>query len=241
MNEEAQNPLRTKTGPFVLALDQSIQLIEGGLQILQSSDPVHFHRFSVLRLLSDGLERLLKLTLNAYRFNESGSFLTAKDPNTRSHQIADLNFQVLKEGFCFELIPALQDDLDFVQSSGLLDSMLQLLSSFAHNERYHHLDLLRSMETANSTPPEQRWDEILYLAEPGFDIPSEDAVKTIVGTVERYLRCISRSFFWNPTMREDVKSLMTYLRKPFLMISDENLGERRYPIHSLWNSPTPLG
>ena len=224
---------------FIMALDKAIQLIEGALQLYQASNGVAFHRYTVMRLLSDGLERVLKLTIQAHSFNASGAF---KSVRKYSHHLDRLLHATLQECFSTSAMEhhGVQADVVFVQTDPVLQVLLPLLCDFGAQGRYYYLDGLTQEPVEDDGSPELRWDNVLDAAAPSreaavqltIDGQAHTLIPVIVGSIERLLRCLARSIYFDPTVNKETKSMSSYLMSSFLKIRDADFGTRTYPVFS---------
>ena len=130
---------------LIFESETAVSLLDGGLRALAersgSNDELHLP----MQLLSQGLERLLKLTWALGRRRETGVLPTRAEVKKVSHDLLRLDVEVLDlASRCGEFVrrPLIVSELTFAREDPILRAMLSALSDFAKVARYHDLDLL---------------------------------------------------------------------------------------------------
>lgn len=126
-------------------------LVEGLIAWSRLSGANDF-RHLPLQLVSQGLERLLKLTLILAEL-EQDRLPTHREVREYGHRLPALTKRlesIMSDTGHAASRPATAEDLKFIQEDADLARLLQILSSFGEQGRYYNLDILLAAQMANS-------------------------------------------------------------------------------------------
>jgi|SRR5690554_5379616 len=227
---------------LVLELQETISTIESGFELLQRDDSWCFREVPCARLLSDGLERYLKVTLHLINYAKTGQFLADKALRNFGHRIDALWEQVRDKGFDERALSnefMVARELNFVANDPILLRIIEVIALYAdasgEYSRYARLNAVASQFSAQFPDAvDQGWDDIIkrvmqiqsvkeYTDQSWRDI----IAPTIIGRIERFLRLVARAIYFSDRSRE-VRSIGSPMMH-FLTIKDDDLGGRVYP------------
>lgn len=221
--------------------ETAVQLIEGGLRELGSvdgaNDRVHLH----MLLLASGFERLLKLTIALHELAASGEMPTSQRIKKRfGHDVRKLTdefVRIASRDPKFMDRPACAEDVAFLSSNTELQAVIDALTVFAGQGRYHDLELFLEAQWANSRDPKHLWDDIEMrilrrhpeqqqkLGTLDFNDFYEVLAGELTYLVDRYAQAITR--FWTLGSLGRPAEMMLGMIKPFLFLRPEELGRIR--------------
>lgn len=146
MKKEKEIPINQ-----LIALDDevnaSIKLIQIGLAELQNIDGGNDFYYLPFILLSNGFEKLLKVIICFYYWEQNGRFPTINDfkKNKRDngHNLLFLKNKVISECFVINT-QALRNDYDVLSTNETLNKLIDFLGEFGQYSRYYNLDVIIS-------------------------------------------------------------------------------------------------
>jgi hypothetical protein len=224
-------------------LESATKLIDLGVGELHKIDGANDYYHLPLQLLSQGLERFLKLTYVMAQIGSKGSPPTLRRMSRHyGHELLPLTedlVNLVEQSAEYATRPAVQDDIDFIRSDRDLRRVLEMLSAFGKEGRYHRLDELLGAASADSdSDPYRRWAAFeLEVVQRHEDWPERggsvedsadlhrDIATYIAGRVDRFARAIAR--MWTLGALPGEARRYSGLLKPFLFLRDEALGARR--------------
>jgi len=232
-----------------LALDQevrdSINLLQSGLGELQNISFENDFYFLPFLILSNGIERLLKIIICLNSWSLYGKFPITNDIKT--HDLVSLNEKVLSD--CFSTSsPALQDDYSFITSNNTFKKFLHYLSEFGRYSRFYNLDVVTQNPDRKSMDIQRLWEKLetnllmedddlreTYLENMQNMNPEKFEKlketfsinnKKITILIERYIRALVRQFTLGK-FRDTGQQFSGVLRN-FLFLEDSELGNHDY-------------
>ncbi|SNR96989.1 hypothetical protein SAMN06295967_101283 [Belliella buryatensis] len=247
---------KDKEIPFdkLVALDDevraSINLIHSGLAELQNINGGNDFYYLPFNLLSNGFEKLLKLIICFYHWEQYGQFPTMDDfkksKKDNGHNLLYLKDKVTADYFVAST-PALKDDLDTLTNNPTLNQLVDFLGEFGQYSRYYNLDVIISNPKQKSKDIKQLWERLetdLLLADKElFDkfkdnhkdidktkldeirkINDQVRTKTIV-LLEIFARALTRQFTFGKLGQAQ---RFTGTIRTFLFLNDSDLGQRDY-------------
>ncbi|MBW8060378.1 MAG: hypothetical protein FVQ78_08645 [Solirubrobacterales bacterium] len=224
-------------------LDTAAKLTQHGMDALHELDAANDFHHLPMQLLSQGFERLLKVTYAMALRERSGAMPTvASLKRDYGHDLTKINdalIEVVTSNEEYAARPAVRDDLDFLSADRDLRRVLKLLSSFGTWSRYYNLGvLLDPSSAAAKNDPALAWQAIeresLQRMPEGLERlgqPSEltdlfqEIYEEISKTLDRFTRAISRMWTLGPLGPEGQRHMG--LIKEFLFLRDEELGRPR--------------
>jgi len=223
-------------------LRTSYRLISLGLGELQCIGMAEDFYHLPFQLLSSGLERLMKCYIClVYEANE-GKFPIYEDLKRQfGHDLSKLKTEITEKYFKINDIPALKEDVDFLNKTPLLDKVLHVLSEFGKFARYYNLDVITGNAKAIFSP-DSEWENIetdILKTIPEFQYASliekgdeyyQKINMEIVKIIERFVRAISRQFTLG--QHGDKLQQLSIIGSSFRNLSDSELGQKDYRVSS---------
>jgi hypothetical protein len=213
-------------------LDNSIKQIITALKDLQTTVKESSYYFITLQLFANGFERILKVSLCYGHLHKHGSFPTLKEVKAYGHGIDSLLNAFIYQYFV-TTVPALQADLDFLNSNSEIQSIVSLLSEFGNYARYHNLNVVTG--DMRAIDPQDLWHKLetdfvmgnpeykkLLLDEPDYEHLDRIIIEHFVGLIERFTRAIVRQFTLGDLGPEPKRYVGFYSH--FLSLMDDNIG-----------------
>ena len=217
--------------------ETAIKLLDEGIRVIAAWDGGEDDRIRGLFSMSQGFERLLKLTMTLILRGEGAppSSTHFKKRKYR-HRLLPLFDEILdKARVNTDLMQALGEDIDFCSSDKRLREMLDILGEFGEAGRYHNLDVLLdsssqaddsmsrwyALEVAILTE-DPKWSQRMHADHPLFSqswYPHLAARQ--VETLQRAARFLVRLWTLEPAQGEG-KKLKGSLRR-FLSLTDDQL------------------
>ena len=221
-------------------LRASCRLIKLGLGELQCISMTEDFYHLPFQLLSSGLERLMKCYICLVYEANIGEFPTNKYlRNDLGHDLSKLKKEILEKYFKANDIPALKEDIDFLNKTPLLDKVLHVLSEFGRLARYYNLNVVTG-DTKAIFNPDSEWESIemdvlktipkfqyASLIEKGDEYYQKINIE-IVKIIERFVRAISRQFTLGQHGDKLQQLSVTY--SAFRNLRDCELGQKDYRI-----------
>jgi len=191
------------------------QLLQRAVTSINQRGAVDVDAYVTLQLLSQGMERLLKLTV-IFQYHRAH----AKFPNSikqYGHDVERLAATVLETAQAdheFADKPAAQADIDFATANPTLRLLLHACATFgAPAGRYHHLTTAAGQTTHAENSPNNLWQDIEISAR-GADhalldrlasvdtdthrAAVDDINARITAIIQRYIRFLVRIWAWSP-------------------------------------------
>ena len=141
--------------------ETAIRLLDEGIRVIAEWDGGEDGRIRGLFSVSQGFERLLKLTMTLIlRGDGSPPSSTHFKQRKYRHRLLPLFDEILdKARVNTDVVQALGEDIDFCSSDKRLREMLDILGEFGESGRYHNLDvILDSSSPADDSM--RRWDAL---------------------------------------------------------------------------------
>ena len=218
--------------------ETAITLLDEGIRAIAEWDGGIDRRIRGLFSMSQGFERLLKLTMTLI-LSAEGAHPSSKDFKKQyGHRLLPpLDDILAKARADAELMErqALRDDIDFCASDRHLREMFDIFGEFGQGGRYHNLDVVLD-SSSQADDPMRRWDA-LEMALHGEDpkwyrlMESDPALwsrrwyphlaATQVEALQRAARFLVRLWTLGPA-RADGQRLSGLLRR-FLFLTDDQL------------------
>jgi len=220
----------------------SIKLIEAGLGQLQRITGANDFYHLPMLTLANGFERLMKAIICLHAFRETGKFpdRSAFPSGVKGHDLTRLLNEIT--GKCFdkkyiEGRKAASYDIDYLCNNPQLTELVRVLSDFGQSARYHNLNIVLGVETATLSPKDQ-WEQVenMVLKEDDdyahqwlssdLNVLYSKITVRLVSRLERLARALVRLFTIGDLGQEAAQ--YTGVIEPFLFLSDEKLGKRKY-------------
>lgn len=215
----------------------TIKLLEEGLRVIAEWDGGDDSRIRSLFSMSQGFERLLKLTMTLILRGEGAPPSSAHFKQEKyRHQLLPLFDEILDKARAnADVMQALGKDIDFCASDKCLREMLDILGGFGETGRYHNLDVLLD-GSSQADDPLGRWCllEVAVLSEdPKWSQRMNDdqalfsrtwyphLAATQIATLQRAARFLVRLWTLGPAQSEG-KKFKGSLRR-FLNLTDDQL------------------
>lgn len=154
-------------------------IIDHGFSIVQNYEPLKHEDFIFSLILSNGIERYLKVFLHLFEFEEKGEFLSlSKMKGKFGHKIEKMANHIISIGFDEEKLgkkPLLKVDSTFLKEDEGLQLILKALSEFANRERYTFMNGVSN--------PEKSFDFISELWSPySIHVIGEEKYYNLLGS-----------------------------------------------------------
>lgn len=218
--------------------ETAITLLDEGIRSIAEWDGGEDNRIRGLFSLSQGFERLLKLTMTLILYAEGGHPSSKAFKKQYGHRLLPLLDDVLAKARAdMDLMqrPALQADIDFCASDKHLREMLDIFGEFGAGGRYHNLNVLLD-SSSQADDPMRRWDTLekaIHEEDPEwFQLMQSDPAQwsrrwyphlaaTQTAILQRVARFLVRLWTLGPAQGEG-KRLSGLLRR-FLFLTDDQL------------------
>ena len=218
--------------------ERAVELSHRGIEALWSLDSSNDRYHLPLQLLAQGLERLLKLTYVLGTVESSGQIPTSVELRKFGHDLLALTDEVVKIARAdtdFISRPAIAHDLEFISTDEDLRAMLEALSHFGKQGRYHDLEILLGADPdALGDSPEQAWQQleadflrrhpewVSKLGTAEFSAGWYQALAAdVTGVLQRFLRGVCRMWTLGPLGEHGKRMTGTITR--FLFLTDDRL------------------
>ena len=218
--------------------ETAITLLDEGIRAIAEWDGGKDRRICGLFSMSQGFERLLKLTMTLI-LSAEGAHPSSKDfKKNYRHRLLPLLDDVLSKARAdADLMKrrALRDDIDFCASDKHLREMFDIFGEFGEGGRYHNLDVVLD-SSSRADDPMSRWDALemaLHGEDPKwFQLVQDDPAlwserwypylaARQVETLQRAARFLVRLWTLGPA-RADGQRLSGLLRR-FLFLTDDQV------------------
>jgi hypothetical protein len=224
-------------------LETAAKMTQYGMDALHDLDAANDFHHLPMQLLSQGFERLLKVTYALAVREHSGELPTVAEFKRRyGHDLTKINsalIELVASNDEYANRPVVRDDLDFLSTDPDLARVLKLLSSFGTWSRYYNLGvLLDPSSVADENDPALAWQAMEHDALQGMpngierlgqpaeqDDLFQEIYEEIAKTLDRFTRAISRMWTLGPLGSEGQRHMG--LIKEFLFLRDEELGQPR--------------
>jgi hypothetical protein len=219
-------------------LRTSIELIKGGLSLLQEPSSSEINHHSLMLLLSSGLERLLKCYyLLAYEA-DNGTFPDYKTLKDHGHNLETLLKSIINEYYTGLDRSKIKEEYDFLLNDPHLKFCIQILSNFGYQGRYYNLNLITN-PTKQFPSPNDKWELFeQMLLDPEITLFNNKlsiqeyklAVNSkINGIIERLVRAIAFQFtLGDHSQKSKNMRSLSHIYTEFRNLKDENLGKNNY-------------
>ncbi len=219
-------------------LNCSINLIKLGLGEYQNLGGENDFYYLPFQLISSGLERLMKCHICLGHHEKHGDYPSQRYIKAHGHDLLKLRDHIVANYYNHKNIPALKEDLDYLQTDSDINKLLNILSEFGKLARYHNLDVITN--SANSSiNAEIEWESFeteLVLRDEDLiqkigKIESSKEVneqinRMIVIILERFTRAICRQFTLG-RLGAKAQQLSTVVFN-FIIMEDDDLGNTNY-------------
>jgi hypothetical protein len=221
--------------------ESAAQLVGRGISSINQRGATDVDPSATLQLLSQGIERLLKLTVMFQHHRTFGAW--PDDVKQYGHNVSQLAKRVLDAATQDEQFgsrPAGRADIQFAQSDPTLQLLLNAFAKFGTKGRYHHLDVATGKQVPPEDSPRNVWDEIessvysndskllsrLISFDSNINQSALDEMNArTTAVVQRYIRFIVRVWAWSPS-GDAAKPFSTVLSN-WLMLNDDQLRQPR--------------
>lgn len=219
-------------------MDTAIALLDEGIRIIAQWEGGEDRRILALFSMSQGFERLLKLTMTLILYCEGVQPSSKVFKKKYGHRLLLLLDDVLDKARAdADLMqrPALRDDIDFCASDEHLREMLDILGKFGEGDRYYNLDVVLDGHSP-ADDPMRRWEALetaVHDEDPKWDrlVGSDPALWSErlyphlaakqIATLQRAARFLVRLWTLGPA-RADGQRFSGRLRR-FLFLTDGQL------------------
>ena len=155
-------------------MDPAIALLDEGTRVIARWDGGEDRRILVLFSMSQGFERLLKLTMTLILCCE-GAQPSSKDFKKKyGHRLLPLLDDILakaRDDADLMQRPALRGDIDFYASDEHRRKILDILGEFGEGDRYYNLDVVLDSHSP-ADDPMRRWEALetaIHTEDPMWD------------------------------------------------------------------------
>ena len=219
--------------------ETAIKLLDEGIRVIAEWDGGEDGRIRGLFSMSQGFERLLKLTMTLILRGEGAPPPSAHfKQNKYRHRLLPLFDDILDKARANSDVmqrQALGEDIDFCGSDERLRDMLDILGEFGESGRYHNLDVILD-DSSPADDSMRRWDALavaILSEDPKWSqqMHADQALFSQswyphlaarqVGTLQRAARFLVRLWTLEPAQREG-KKFKGSLRR-FLNLADDQL------------------
>ncbi len=142
--------------------EMAITLLDEGIRAIAQWDGGEDRRISGLSSMSQGFERLLKLTMTLILYGEGAHPSSKNFMKQYGHRLLPLLDDVLAKASADAGLmkrQALRDDIDFCASDKYLRKMFDILGEFGEKGRYHNLDVVLDGRS-RADDPMRRWEAL---------------------------------------------------------------------------------
>ena len=142
--------------------ETAITLLDEGIRAVAEWDGGEDRRIRGLCLMSQGFERLLKLTMTLILYGEGAQPSGEHFKKKYRHRLLTLLDDILaKARTDADLMqrPALRDDIDFCASDKHLREMFDIFGEFGERDRYYSLDVVLDGHSP-ADDPMRRWEAL---------------------------------------------------------------------------------
>lgn len=195
-------------------------IIEHGFSIVQNYEPLKHEDFIFSLILSNGIERYLKVFLHLIEFEGNGEFLSLNKMKGKfGHKIEKMADHLISIGFSDETLdkkPLLKADAIFLKEDEGLQLILKALSEFANRERYTFMNGVSNPKKSFNFISEL-WSPYLIhvigeekyydlLGTDNLDVIYDIGFTELISNLKLFLRGIARIYiFSNPN--PDLKTI----------------------------------
>lgn len=222
-----------QNGAFIFETETAVNLTLDGIVTINRIDAevVKFH--TCLLLVSQGLERLMKLVIIVGEFEQNSDSPPQTDVAGFKHnliKLADAVVSFAEQIDYQESRPASKEDMDFIRNDERLRKLLEILTDFGKRGRYYDLDTLLmnpkvSMRLDPATEFENFMDDIYRKnqgSQENISVPDYSMAKAeITEILQRFTRALCRMFIWGPLGATG--RLVSPTVGPFWKLRDEDL------------------
>jgi hypothetical protein len=222
-------------------LGSATELIDLGVKELHALSLANDFYHLPMQLLAQGLERFLKVTYALAHLGQTGMLPGRKKMRTQyGHKLVGITDDLValaERSTGYVDRPAVREDLEFVRTDADLRQVLQILSEFGATSRYHRLDEFLDPQSVREDDPSQKWaafeaeiigrqpDWLEEIESGSAEKVHRTAVLYAAQLVDRFARAIAR--MWTLGALPNESRRYSPLTRPFLMLTDEQLGEPR--------------
>lgn len=210
-------------------------IIEHGFSIVKNYEPLKHEDFIFSLILSNGIERYLKVFIHLIEFKEKGEFLSLKKMKGKfGHKIEKMANHLISIGFSDKTLdnkPLLKADAIFLKEDEGLQLILKALSKFATRERYTFMNGVSNPQKSFNFISEL-WspysihvigEDKYYnlLGSDNLDVIHDIRSTELISNLKQFLRGISRIYiFSNPA--SELKTIAH--ESKFAKITDSKIG-----------------
>lgn len=217
--------------------ETAIKLLDEGIRVIAEWDGGEDNRIRGLFSISQGFERLLKLTMTLILYGEGAPPSSTHFKKKRyRHRLLPLFEEILDKARANpDLMQALREDIDSCASDRHLTKMLDILGGFGEAGRYHNLDVLLD-SSSRADDSMSRWEELeiaVLREDPQWHRLMESnpvlfsrtwyphLAARQVGTLQRAARLLVRLWTLGPAQGHGRR--FSGLLKRFLSLTDDQL------------------
>lgn len=213
------------------------QLLSRGIASINQRGSVVVDPYATLQLLSQGIERLLKLTVMFQHHREHGAFPSVRGYSHKLDTVAAAVLEAAQGHRDSSHFRALDADMEFAATDPTLKILIKACATFSSGGRYHHLDVAAGEVRDPEQAPGVAWEAIETSARAGdpdllqriaaLDYEThqdglEELNRRVTSIVQRYIRFIARLWVSGPT--GDIARQFSSTLQVWLMLTDEELG-----------------
>lgn len=205
---------------LLLELDQAIECLRAALERIDEGRMVLRADAATLFLLSNGLERFLKVAVHILHFEAHGAFRPKLRNLGHGPLLAEAEILRLESPRVRDTVRA-REDLNFAKTDGLLRALLDCLNAFAVTDRYFMLDGAAGEPIDPERNPHEMWEGVLSQVAGGNRVAMDRATvaELLIGRIQRYLRCIAQAVCDSTT--GDARSLASGMHCFFLLTDSD--------------------
>ena len=217
---------------FIQEAETAVTLTLDGIIAINriNAEVIKYH--TCLQLVSQGLERLMKLIICIGELEQQGRLSERDEIKKFGHDLLKLADAVVsfadRIGYS-KSRPAVKEDIDFIRGDKQLRELLAILTGFGTRARYYDLDTLLDPKVAERPDPsvnfERFMDDIQRRSRDPqaiIGMPDYRAAKAeLTETLQRFARALCRMFTFGPLGSHG--NQVYHAVSPFLHLWDEDL------------------
>jgi hypothetical protein len=219
---------------LVFGLEEGLTMVEIGLAIYQGSGLANRNHIGFFTLISNGLERIMKIVLVLHAIETTNSTLTEKQLKKElGHGINRLKEDIITKCFSPDYLKQgiAVADLSFLQNDTKLNAILDILDDFAVTHRYFYLNAVLEPEKFDLDMPKSKWWGLEgdLLDTRWFDTTNakrlelkQENIRDMIIPIEKFVRALTRLLAYGSVGSEG-KAIAVFANR-FSMLKDSELG-----------------
>ncbi|MEU0095118.1 hypothetical protein [Kribbella sp. NPDC006257] len=199
---------------IVRETDAVKQLLGRGIGSINKRGSVEVDPYVTLQLISQGIERLLKLTVMFQHHREHGEFPSVRGYQHGLNRLSEDVLSKAQQASNSSEFRVLGEDLDFAANDPTLKTLIHACSTFSSGGRYYDLDVVAGRTLNPEDSPRIAWEaietsaraddqallqQIAALDHDTHEAGLEEINSRITATVQRYIRFVARLWAFSPT------------------------------------------